>query len=108
MPPLLRYVVAAVLNVAYLALVCWLVAFATVYLNPFTYDSLHWNAPGNPHSTLTAARAAAVAIALAEGWALLLLAYPVNKYLLRPTTPSAARWAFAAGGAVVGLMVSCI
>ncbi|GAC1385476.1 MAG: hypothetical protein NVS3B25_35530 [Hymenobacter sp.] len=105
---LLRYVFFALANIAYLALVLWLLLFACTYLNPFLYGGLMWDLSGTHRPEPLAASLVAFGMGVAEALALLLLQYPANKRILRKATPSAAavaRWTCAASWAIAGIMV---
>ena len=104
----LRYVSFALGNVAYLALVLWLLLFAGSYINPIFLDSLRWDSSGALRQEPTAASLVAFGIGLAEALALLLLVYPANKQLLCKATPHAAavtRWTCAVSWVIAGIMV---
>ena len=108
MPLLLRYVIFALANMVYLALVLWLLLFACTYLNPLFYDRLMWDSSGTHRPEPIAASLVAFGVGMLEALALLLLTYLANKRFLRKATSSAttvARWTYVASWVIAGILV---
>ena len=108
MSPLLRYGAFALANLAYLALVLFLVAFACTYLNYVFFDGLRWDPSGTLRPQPIAASLVAFGVGVAEALVLLLLVYPANKRVLRTATPYAAaiaRGTYIAGWAIAAILV---
>jgi hypothetical protein len=111
MRPLLRYGTFALANLAYLALVLFLVAFACTYLNYVFFDELRWNPSGTLRPQPIAVSLVAFGVGVAEALILLLLVYPANKRVLRTATPHAAaiaRWTCVASWALAAILVYLI